>query len=653
MTSKEALKILKNTVNLSTLENIEDLLNAIEQEDFLTLSYDKKKYILKEFFNMEEILQSDEALIKMKALAFEFMPNKEFTFQKIDDANLVQAILENNEISKKLKYEVIKTKILSLPDIELYKSVLNNENLLIRFDDELINSLVEKYFKEYNNDNNNFSEIDKNISTFASSKKIAEYYQKYNIGAKSDNNKQDNEETLAERFIRKMNFSVPKAALFLEELNLSENSKKTILINISNDNLDKNDSFQSMLEAVIATAKKEFTKPSKSDSSLVRDLKYFSFDPSFCRELMNHIILPADKNIDPRFYKNISYALIEEVSKYAEKFYDVKCEHLIYRNEDYDLETIRNINGKAVGSCNGYTNQVKYLNYFVIPYVEEKASKEEKNIELNKLLSYNIYVFDTIFHEIRHAKQNQKIKDKKTMSALAFSLESILKAEWTGVYYTGNYNDFQLEIDARTFGLYGSYNFIQDLYADDENYKSLLNRALFSPYRTKKFLEERKKGKFYTENFQEILDKRIEDFKEKLKNSKNSLTDIDIRSKIDNYPVLQLVMDKEGNFYNLSEIEEKEKQATSPEDKQFYINYSEYYLKPKTKKEERKKLQEAENANFMKELELLLAKDNPVETENPTIHNENTENKTELKTMLDSYDKEQTLNQPLNEHNLK
>lgn len=189
---------------------------------------------------------------------------------------------------------------------------------------------------------------------------------------------------------------------------------------------------------------------------------------------------------------------------------------------------------------NGSFNETDRGNYISI-----SMSQIEKMLDSNAKLEDRLDIFITMFHEMRHAQKHNNIYNNQFDYNSYFMLKELIIEEYDSNYYSSNYRLILEEIDARQDSYETTLNFFKKNFPELENAVSNVVQKQnenydYAEYNEKKFTITNKK-EFVNQIFDKIISLHPE--------------------LLEEYPVLQLEYNLDGNIKKIDEINVQENYA--------------------------------------------------------------------------------------------
>lgn len=412
--------------------------------------------------------------------------------------------------------DIVRNKKMGLDDLSDY--ILKNEHLNKYIYNYII---INGYACDYSNwndyNNNSELEMDKNnikmqsisemqsifgvlskdskISLFINKLSVTEILKIFPFNLYINVN--DNIISILKQFM-KMYMSYDKALLFVDKLDLNESEKSKIIEECYNKKIENihNESKKTLNFTINKILNDDLDN---SNLELLSDVYDIEYNEDLCNKILS--LLPDIKN-----FESLSL-LIRQLAKKEIKRYSL------------DLE---------------------YIDVINLPEYETQGNSEDKNIFINyssdKISEDEIYdTLNTLYHELRHLMQGKvKISTLSIMNSLE---QSIILSDSS--YYDKHYETTVAELDAREWGYYKTFKLLKSV-----NPK-LANRYLKQIVNNQEFIGDRfmLKDKYY---FCKLLNTFI-----------NTLSQEEIKVRRHDFQNLRYIIDENGSFYSLENIQEK------------------------------------------------------------------------------------------------
>ena len=246
--------------------------------------------------------------------------------------------------------------------------------------------------------------------------------------------------------------------------------------------------------------------------------------------------------------------------------------------EKYNLDfktvfTSTLLNNNTLGS---YTKETNTL------YINPNMFKIFKDMDFGLASSVN-----TVFHEVRHAKQYKELKESKELNYdnLLMAIDNVLSENTLSSYYKSNYEHISFERDARECAYVDTMTFFRGY----ENMQNKVQKVDFEKYRLSDYI--RKERTFNLESYQGIIEYFLESVNSNLSYMKKNNENInDYIKSLYEYPVIfeffdldrrkLIIKPKEEKFFlkKLNELEKAEDTLSKREQK-YSINAFLYSIK--------------------------------------------------------------------------
>lgn len=614
----EKMDVRKSSIDFELVElaDLKNLVDKLEYEDIKKIVNDPKEItfeIFAYFFTYLNEIDIAKYTLDNPLKAMSLFKN---------NISLVKPFFDNCLIFDLLTYTNIEILLNLCNDTEFLIDLLKNKDAVLRFSNSLIEKLAVTYFSNYAKYGDR--EIDNNLQFYLSGKKLAELYEKYNpVRQKFDKyrktdtisgvanmetsdyaisvrklatEKLEDKEFLLTEFIRNWkSINYNKLIFFLKYLDITDEVKLSILNNFFQNIVEESglNTFQEIFDKEYGVYKNYFAKRYISDYSemLLKDYEECSFDFEFFKDLFLNFLFDSSKDYNNRLFYS-------QLISFVERQYGIKVEKNIHKGNG--LVSIKNLKENGIdtdsfisytlGSYNSRNNTLSVNIERGVDYIKNKILNTGMGYEEQKifLMMENLSNIDTVFHEMRHAKQKKIIKSELSMNALIFTLEELICGK-SHQYYHDYYDKLHSEADARSYGYYGTCNFI-DMLFEDEELKDYIKHAYIKLF-GKKFLKDRKMEKKNTLEFQNSLQNLINLFKFSFNEEKR----IEFREK---YPVLKLILNSKGEVYSQEEMELLRKESNIPAEKNLYNSFIKNYYEEINDEETLKKIDDEFHFHF-------------------------------------------------------
>lgn len=215
-----------------------------------------------------------------------------------------------------------------------------------------------------------------------------------------------------------------------------------------------------------------------------------------------------------------------------------KLEHEIFHDNGAGMAITTNLNGKscfAIEENSFFSRWVKYNK-------QRGLSKALKN-------KYLINDIQSVFHEERHHKQHNLMREKDILKMTPYNLiyikeDFILKSDYE--WYRQNHGKFWIEIEAHLNGYYGCSDFLSSVLPNSElaeQYKEKLKHEIDILVKPNEYLKgDNPSSHLISKKFDELI-----------KNA-STFTQNVLQNLFEQYPVLSIIYNQDGTKKSIEDI---------------------------------------------------------------------------------------------------
>ncbi len=213
------------------------------------------------------------------------------------------------------------------------------------------------------------------------------------------------------------------------------------------------------------------------------------------------------------------------------------------KENDLDFETVFSttlLDNRTLGSYN-WQNNVLYVNPGVFELFDD--------MEMALVMSIN-----TVFHEVRHAKQKKELKETKDLNynALLMAMDKILSQNTIFGFYQTNYRDISFERDARECAYVDTMTYFKD----HKNAQNKITKEDFEKYKLSDYI--RKESTFNVEVYQGILGLFINEINSTLKYYQGDNEQLEeYINELKEFPVIFTFFDLDLNLMQIKPKDDK------------------------------------------------------------------------------------------------
>ena len=363
---------------------------------------------------------------------------------------------QSNEKDKMIISILSNPKLYSLygtSELNYLRTLISNKEAILEEDSNIINTTEEEIREQSakyiaNLRYRDQQSISNGILQKLSAKKLYDLLNEVNKGLK---NISEDEITYKE-FIELINMPLDKAVLFLKQcVDLTEEEKKQILTKCFKDNEYTNCSIAEAANNVMNKYMKIVTKTDTNnhkDFKLIYcDLLEMNYNKQFFDSMLKSFAKLEFRTV-PLDCMNIFLSqLIDKTSielgiSVQKEFYTGKS--LVF---GYDNKTV------TIGTYSSSENKIR-INTNAYVEIAENPKDSPKRKKARDFIN-RVAMIEAVFHELRHAYQEQKTKEIGTVRDLYFLLDDLLHRMTIlgNIYYSNNYNDDSKELDANLYSL--------------------------------------------------------------------------------------------------------------------------------------------------------------------------------------------------------
>ena len=262
----------------------------------------------------------------------------------------------------------------------------------------------------------------------------------------------EEEEISYKDFIELMDMPIDKALVFLKRcIELTEEEKKNILNELYKDNEYSKMSISEAVNKVMNKHMKHViastTYKDKEFDYCYPDLLESKYMKGFFDGMLKNYTRNMFVTVTPQCMNLFLSQLIEKIKE--ELNIDVEKEFYVGKT----ITTDKLNNSVSLGSYIP-SNKTIQINTNAYTEINEKTFDTKTSQVINIFLN-KIYMIQTIFHELRHAYQQEIMQDIGSVRDLYFMLDQLIHHEsiMGKMYYDNNYNNDSREVDANLYAI--------------------------------------------------------------------------------------------------------------------------------------------------------------------------------------------------------
>lgn len=340
-------------------------------------------------------------------------------------------------------------------------------------------------------------------------------------------------------FLFLIEMPVDKAILFLKECTeLTEEEKKALLNELYKDNEYSKLSISEARNKII----------NKYAKLVVNNKTYLSSDFAYCykdileldynKGFLDDMIKKYSQNMFVTVSLECMNIFLAQIIEREKTLYDIELEKEFYVGRTYTNER-PNQNVKL----GGYTASDKTISINTNAYSELAKSFDDTSKDtVIKIFLQKVSMIETVFHELRHSYQNERMQEIGSMRDFYFMLDELLHKEsyLSTTYYNANYDVDSRETDANLYAKVATCSLFKSNPIVKNIYWKVFGKDAHKLAKQRKSPQLRKKWSFEQEQTT-IINMFF-----------NEMSPIAIKRLSEEYPMLALITD-EG--YQLSEEE--------------------------------------------------------------------------------------------------